>query len=72
MQKCSIQLAIFVLLFSFFTGDVHAQLFPHDSPKANITQSVGFNEISISYSRPRVRGRQSSSIREICFVQYSK
>jgi len=58
MQKCSILFALFIFLFSLFTGNVHAQLFPHDSPKANITQKVGFNEISISYSRPRVRGRE--------------
>ncbi|MEE8368806.1 MAG: DUF2911 domain-containing protein, partial [Thermoanaerobaculia bacterium] len=34
-----------------------AATFPAGSPRATLTQMVGFDEIEITYSRPRVRGR---------------
>jgi hypothetical protein len=32
--------------------------FPADSPQAEVSQRLGFGEVTIEYSRPRVRGRE--------------
>ena len=47
-------------LFVFWTSPTPtaAQRFPAESPKASLTQRIGYCEVEISYSRPRVRGRE--------------
>lgn len=39
------------------SGPLIGQGFPAASPKATLTQRLGFNEVTITYSRPRVRDR---------------
>jgi hypothetical protein len=52
---------IIVLLFAssaHITAQTQVVHTPRTSPRAEISQTVGITEISIDYSRPRVRGRE--------------
>lgn len=48
-----------VMTFAFFT-ELNAQqmAIPRPSPKSTVTQTVGITDLSISYSRPGVKGRE--------------
>jgi hypothetical protein len=49
-------LAILMLLFSLQSANAQLQL-PRASQKAHISQTIGLTDISITYSRPAVKGR---------------
>ena len=53
--------SIFAVLFVLcFGASAFAQIdTPRPSPKASVTQRVGVTDITISYSRPGVKGRQN-------------
>ena len=50
--------AALILVQTLCGGSARARVFPHDSPKATLTQMIGLGKIEVSYSRPRVRGRK--------------
>ncbi|MBC5773824.1 DUF2911 domain-containing protein [Pontibacter sp. KCTC 32443] len=57
MKKKLVGLALSTALL-FGAGAAHAQIaIPAASPAASITQKVGLTDVSISYSRPSLRGR---------------
>ena len=49
--------ALLLLLSLSFASPLLAGSLPAASPRATLTQSIGLAEVSITYSRPRVRGR---------------
>ncbi len=55
-QKLFIAVVSFLAAIVFVTPG-KAQFYPAESPAATISQKVGFDEISITYARPRVRER---------------
>lgn len=48
---------IFTILISLLESHLFAQVAPKASPKATVSQVVGLTNISLSYSRPGVKGR---------------
>ena len=52
------RITLLVALSSFLSGETPAQELPRPSPKASVTQVIGFTEIAISYSSPGVKGRK--------------
>lgn len=50
--------SLFALSLMALATPLLAQELPRPSPKAQIMQAVGVNEVTVSYGRPAVRGRQ--------------
>ena len=52
-------LLMVVMAFVFVSGlNAQQMAIPRPSPKATVTQTVGITDMSISYSRPGVKGRE--------------
>jgi hypothetical protein len=52
------RMSLFVLLAGLLCAGAQAQLrFPRESQKAGLTQTIGVTDITITYSRPSVKGR---------------
>jgi hypothetical protein len=56
MRKLSLALALLPLCAAVSASGAELTL-PRPSPKATVTQTVGLTDISVSYSRPGVKGR---------------
>jgi len=58
MNKAVLQRLAVVVLLGLGLEMSHAQLqMPRPSPKATVTQTVGLTDVTITYSRPGVKGR---------------
>ena len=53
MKQAAVAFSVLVL-----SGAAMAQDLPRPSPKAQIMQSIGVNDVTVSYGRPAVRGRE--------------
>lgn len=60
MKKTTV-LLIALLFVSVFSMDTKAQKV-QKSPKAVLTQTVGLTDVSVTYSRPGLKGREMSSL----------
>ncbi|MEP5936386.1 MAG: DUF2911 domain-containing protein, partial [Winogradskyella arenosi] len=51
------------LLFIFICSNIFSQInIPPASPTASVSQSIGFSNVSINYSRPALKGRDMYKI----------
>lgn len=55
-MKNALSLAV-LLIFSAIIANSQQLVFPRPSPKATVSQTIGVSEVTITYSRPGVKGR---------------
>jgi len=56
--KFTLGFAVFATLFMVNTSSYAQLTLPRGSQKATVSQTVGISDISITYSRPSVKGRE--------------